>query len=39
MLYGFVADYRGDILQMLKMAYMPKYRASDQIKAHVLYLD
>jgi hypothetical protein len=29
----------GAILQMLKMAHMPQYRAGDQIKAHVLYLD
>jgi len=29
----------GGILQMLKMADHPRYRAGDQIKAHVLYLD
>ena len=29
----------GGILQMLKMAHLPKYRLDDQIKAHVLYLD
>jgi hypothetical protein len=29
----------GAILQMLKMAHLPQYRACDQIKAHVLYLD
>lgn len=29
----------GAILQMLKMAHFPQYRADDQIKAHVLYLD
>jgi hypothetical protein len=29
----------GAILQMLKMAHLPQYRANDQIKAHVLYLD
>jgi GTPase SAR1 family protein len=29
----------GAILQMLKMAHLPQYRAGDQIKAHVLYLD
>lgn len=29
----------GGILQMLKMAHLPKYRLEDQIKAHVLYLD
>ncbi len=27
------------ILQMVKMAHLPKYRMDDQIKAHVLYLD
>jgi hypothetical protein len=27
------------ILQMVKMAHLPKYRTDDQIKAHVLYLD
>jgi len=27
------------ILQMVKMAHLPKYRMGDQIKAHVLYLD
>ncbi|MGD0446328.1 MAG: hypothetical protein ABSA39_20530 [Edaphobacter sp.] len=35
---------RGDgnpasILQMIKMAHLPKYRMDDQIKTHVLYLD
>jgi hypothetical protein len=29
----------GAILQMLKMAHLPQYRAGNQIKAHVLYLD
>lgn len=29
----------GGILQMLKMAHLPKYRLEDQIKTHVLYLD
>ncbi len=29
----------GAIFQMLKMAHLPQYRAGDQIKAHVLYLD
>jgi hypothetical protein len=29
----------GSILQMLKMAALPRYRMGDQIKAHVLYLD
>jgi hypothetical protein len=29
----------GAILQMMKMAHLPQYRAGDQIKAHVLYLD
>jgi len=29
----------GGILQMLKMADLPKYRMGDQIKAHILYLD
>ena len=29
----------GSILQMLKMADLPRYRTGDQIKAHVLYLD
>jgi hypothetical protein len=29
----------GSILQMLKMATLPRYRMGDQIKAHVLYLD
>ena len=29
----------GGILQMVKMACLPKYRVGDQIKAHVLYLD
>ncbi|HTW47211.1 MAG TPA: hypothetical protein VMD92_04640 [Acidobacteriaceae bacterium] len=29
----------GSILQMLKMADLPRYRMGDQIKAHVLYLD
>ncbi len=29
----------GSILQMLKMADVPKYRTGDQIKSHVLYLD
>jgi hypothetical protein len=29
----------GTILQMLKMADLPRYRMGDRIKAHVLYLD
>ena len=29
----------GAILQMLKMAQFPQYRAGDQIKAHILYVD
>lgn len=29
----------GSIVQMLKMAELPRYRMADQIKAHVLYLD
>jgi hypothetical protein len=29
----------GAILNMLKMARLPQYRASDQIKAHILYVD
>jgi hypothetical protein len=29
----------GAILQMLKMAQLPQYRASDQIKMHILYVD
>lgn len=29
----------GGILQMLRMAQLPRYRLEDQIKAHVLYLD
>jgi len=29
----------GAILHMLKMAQLPQYRAGDQIKAHVLYID
>ena len=29
----------GAILQMLKMAQLPHYRAVDQIKAHILYVD
>lgn len=29
----------GGIIQMLKMAHLPKYKMDDQIKAHVLYLD
>ncbi len=29
----------GAIVQMVKMAQLPRYRAGDQIKAHVLYLD
>ena len=29
----------GAILRMLKMAHLPQYRAGDQIKAHILYLD
>jgi hypothetical protein len=29
----------GSILHMLKMAHLPQYRAGDQIKAHILYVD
>jgi hypothetical protein len=29
----------GAILHMLKMAHFPQYRAGDQIKAHILYVD
>jgi len=29
----------GAILQMLKMAHLPQYRAVDQIKSHILYVD
>jgi energy-coupling factor transporter ATP-binding protein EcfA2 len=29
----------GAIVQMLKMAQLPRYRAGDQIKAHILYVD
>lgn len=29
----------GAILHMLKMAQLPKYRAGDQIKSHILYVD
>lgn len=29
----------GAILEMLKMAQLPRYRAADQIKAHILYID
>jgi len=29
----------GSIVQMLKMAHLSRYRAGDQIKAHVLFLD
>jgi hypothetical protein len=29
----------GAILQMLKMAQLPQYRAGNQIKAHILYVD
>jgi hypothetical protein len=29
----------GAIAQMVKMAHLPRYRAGDQIKSHVLYLD
>jgi hypothetical protein len=29
----------GAIVQMVKMAHYPRYRAGDQIKSHVLYLD
>ncbi len=29
----------GAILHMLKMAQLPQYRAGDQIKAHILYVD
>jgi hypothetical protein len=41
-LYSLVEWSEGNpasILQMVKMAYLPKYRMGDQIKAHVLYLD
>ena len=29
----------GAILNMLKMAQLPQYRANDQIKSHILYVD
>jgi len=29
----------GAILQMLKMAQLPQYRADDQIKSHIMYVD
>lgn len=29
----------GAILQMIKMANMPRYRIEDQVKAHILYVD
>lgn len=29
----------GAILQMIKMAHLPRYQAGDQIKAHILYVD
>jgi hypothetical protein len=29
----------GAILRMLRMAQLPQYRADDQIKAHILYVD
>lgn len=29
----------GSIVQMVRMAHLPHYRSSDQIKVHVLYLD
>lgn len=29
----------GSILEMLRMAQLPRYRADDQIKAHILYVD
>jgi hypothetical protein len=29
----------GAILNMLNMAQLPQYRAGDQIKAHILYVD
>jgi len=29
----------GAIFKMLKMAQLPQYRAGDQIKAHILYVD
>jgi hypothetical protein len=29
----------GSIVHMLKMAQLPQYRASDQIKSHILYVD
>jgi hypothetical protein len=29
----------GAILHMLKMAQLPQYRAGDQIKSHILYVD
>ena len=41
-LHYFVERSEGNpasILQMVKMAHLPKYRMDDQIKAHVLYLD
>ena len=38
-LVGWSDGNPGSILQMLKMADLPRYRMGDQIKAHVLYLD
>lgn len=29
----------GNIVQMVRMAHLPRYRSGDQIKVHVLYLD
>jgi hypothetical protein len=29
----------GAIIHMLKMAQLPQYRAGDQIKSHILYVD
>jgi hypothetical protein len=29
----------GALIHMLKMAHLPRYRAGDQIKAHILYVD
>lgn len=38
-LVGWSEGNPGSILQMIRMAQLPKYRMGDQIKAHVLYLD
>jgi GTPase SAR1 family protein len=38
-LVGWSEGNPGAILRMLKMAQLPQYRAGDQIKAHILYVD